>query len=46
MYRLTLLDYISKQIIADELFASKDMKTVEDFLRRNLDTNRIKFSEP
>jgi hypothetical protein len=43
MYRLTLFDYISKQIIADELFASKDMKTVEDFLRRNLDTNKPIF---
>ena len=43
MYRLTLFDYISKQIIADELFASKDMKTVELFLRRNLDTNKPIF---
>jgi hypothetical protein len=43
MYRLTLFDYLSKQIIADELFDSKDMKTVEDFLRRNLDTNRPIF---
>ena len=43
MYRLTLLDYLSRQIIADELFDSKDMKTVEDFLRRNLDTNKPIF---
>ena len=43
MYRLTLFDYLSKQIIADELFNSKDMKTVEDFLRRNLDTKRPIF---
>ncbi|MHC1686515.1 MAG: ISNCY family transposase [Methanothrix sp.] len=43
MYRLTLLDYRSKQVIADELFDSKDMKTVEDFLRRNLDANKPIF---
>lgn len=43
MYRLTLFDYISKQVIADELFDLKDMKTVEYFLRRNLDTNKPIF---
>jgi len=43
MYRLTLLDYRSRQIIADELFDSKDMKTVEDFLRKNLDTSKPIF---
>ena len=43
MYRLTLLDYRSKQVIADELFDSKDMITVEDFLRRNLDANKPIF---
>jgi hypothetical protein len=36
-YRLTLLDSISRQVIADELFDSKDADTIEDFLRRNLD---------
>jgi hypothetical protein len=35
-YRLTLLDYRTKQVITDELFDSKDGATIEDFLRRNL----------
>jgi len=42
-YRLTLLDSISKQVIADELFDSKDADTIEDFLRRNLDTHKPVF---
>jgi hypothetical protein len=42
-YRLTLLDSISKQVIADELFNSKDADTIEDFLRRNLDTHKPVF---
>ena len=43
MYRLTLLDSISRQVIADELFDSKDADTIEDFLRRNLDTHKPIF---
>jgi hypothetical protein len=42
-YRLTLLDSISRQVIADELFDSKDADTIEDFLRRNLDTHKPIF---
>jgi hypothetical protein len=42
-YRLTLLDYRTKQVIADELFDSKDGATIEDFLRRNLDTHKPIF---
>lgn len=42
-YRLTLLDSTTRQVIADELFASKDGDTIEDFLRRNLDTHRKIF---
>jgi hypothetical protein len=42
-YRLTLLDSISRQVIADELFDSKDADTIEDFLRRNLDTHKPVF---
>ncbi len=42
-YRLTLLDYRTKQVIADELFDSKDGATIEDFLRRNLDVNKHIF---
>jgi hypothetical protein len=42
-YRLTLLDSISRQVIADELFDSKDAKTIEDFLRRNIDTHKPVF---
>jgi len=43
MYRLTLLDSISGQVIADELFDSKDADTIEAFLRRNLDTHKPIF---
>ena len=43
MYRLTLMDSISRQVIADELFDSKDGDTIEDFLRRNLDTYKPIF---
>jgi hypothetical protein len=39
-YRLTLMDAITRQVIADELFDSKDADTIEDFLRRNLDTHK------
>ncbi len=42
-YRLTLMDSITRQIIADELFDSKDAATIEDFLRRNLDTQKPIF---
>jgi len=42
-YRLTLLDSISRQVIADELFDSKDADTIEDFLRRNLDNHKPVF---
>jgi len=39
-FRLTLLNYVTKQPIADELFDSKDDETIEMFLRKNLDTER------
>jgi hypothetical protein len=42
-YRLTLLDSKTRQVLADELFDSKDAKTIEDFLRRNLDTHKPIF---
>jgi hypothetical protein len=42
-YRLTLLDAITRQVIADELFDSKDASTIEDFIRRNLDTYKPIF---
>jgi hypothetical protein len=42
-YRLTLLDSITRQVIADELFDSKDADTIEDFLRRNLDAHKPVF---
>lgn len=42
-YRLTLLDSITKQVIAEELFDSKDADTIEGFLRRNLDTHKPVF---
>jgi len=42
-YRLTLLDSISRKVIADELLDSKDADTIEDFLRRNLDTHKPVF---
>ncbi len=39
-FRLTLLNYQTKQVIADELFDNKDDETVEAFLRKNLDPTR------
>lgn len=42
-YRLTLLDSLTRQVIADELFDSKDAATIEDFLKRNLDTQKPIF---
>lgn len=42
-YRLTLLDSPSKQVIADELFDSKDADTIEKFLRQNLDIHKPVF---
>jgi hypothetical protein len=42
-YRLTLLDSVSRQVIAEELFDSKDANTIESFLRRNLDTHKQIF---
>jgi hypothetical protein len=42
-YRLTLFDYRTKQVIADELVDLKDGATIEDFLRRNLDTHKPIF---
>jgi hypothetical protein len=40
---LTLLDSVTRQVIADELFDSKDADTIEGFLRRNLDTQKQIF---
>jgi hypothetical protein len=42
-YRLKLLDSVTRQIIAEELFDSKDSGTIESFLRRNLDTHKQIF---
>ena len=42
-YRLTLIDSVTRQVIADELFDSKDADTIEGFLRRNLDTQKQIF---
>ena len=42
-YRLTLLDSVTRQVIAEELFDSKDSDTIEKFLRRNLDTHKQIF---
>jgi hypothetical protein len=42
-FRITLLDHRTKQVIADELFDSKNGATIEDFLRRNLYINRPIF---
>lgn len=39
-FRLTLLNYETKQPIADELFNNKDEETIEFFLRKNLDTEK------
>jgi hypothetical protein len=42
-YRLTILDSVTKQVIAEELFDSKDGETIKNFLKENLDTNRPIF---
>lgn len=42
-YRLTLLDSVTRQVIAEELFDSKDSDTIESFLRQNLDTHKQIF---
>jgi hypothetical protein len=42
-YRLTLLDSVTRQVIAEELFDSKDSDTIESFLQRNLDTHKQIF---
>jgi hypothetical protein len=42
-YRLTLIDGVTKQVIAEELCDSKDSDTVEGFFRRNLDTQKPVF---
>ena len=42
-YRLTLLDDITKQVIAEELFDSKDNETIKNFLQKHLDTNKRIF---
>ena len=39
-FRLTLLNYETKNVIADELFDNKDSETIELFLRNNLDVSR------
>ena len=39
-FRLTLLNYETKQPIADELFDNKDEKTIEAFLRKHLDPDK------
>ncbi len=39
-FRLTLLNYETKQPIADELFDNKDEETIEFFLRKNLDPDK------
>jgi hypothetical protein len=39
-FRLTLLNYKTKQPIADELFDNKDDGTIEAFLRKHLDTEK------
>jgi hypothetical protein len=42
-FRLTLLDGLTRMVIAEELFDSKDADTIEGFLRRNLDTSKPIF---
>jgi hypothetical protein len=42
-FRLTLLDGVTRMVIAEELFDSKDADTIEGFLRRNLDTSKPVF---
>jgi len=39
-FRLTLLNYKNKTPIAEEIFDKKDEKTIETFLRKNLDINK------
>jgi len=39
-FRLTLLNYQTKNVIADELFNNKDSETIELFLRNNLDVHK------
>jgi hypothetical protein len=39
-FRLTLLNYDTKQPIADELFDNKDEETIEAFLRKHLDAEK------
>lgn len=39
-FRLTLLNYETKVPIAEELFDNKDERTIEKFLRKNLDTEK------
>jgi hypothetical protein len=41
--RLTILDAVTKQVIADELFDSKDNETIKNFLKKHLDTNKPIF---
>jgi len=42
-YRLTILDHITKQVIAEELLDSKDGETIKSFLKRHLDTSKPIF---
>jgi len=42
-FRLTLLDGVSRMVIAEELFDSKDFDTIEKFLRSHLDTSKPIF---
>lgn len=39
-YRLTLLNYQTKNVIADDLFDNKNEETIELFLRNHLDTTK------
>lgn len=39
-YRLTLLNYQTKNVIADELFDNKEEETIELFLRNHLDATK------
>lgn len=41
--RLTLLDAVTKLVIAEELFDSKDNETIKNFLKEHLDTNKPIF---
>jgi transposase-like protein len=42
-YRLTILDAVTKLVIAEELFDSKDGETIKNFLKKHLDTNKPIF---